>query len=97
MDGYSSETEVRMVVFFESLGESDRRRYAAVEATKLGHGGVAYISQLFGCDPKTIQQGKSEIDNPPTPEKRKRQRKKTAAARKRKLLRLKSSKTSARS
>ncbi len=95
MDGYSSEIEARMVGFFKSLGERDRRRYAALEATKLGHGGIAYISQLFGCDPKTIQQGKSEIDNPPTPEDLKRQRKKTAAARKRKLLRLKSSKNSA--
>jgi hypothetical protein len=95
MDGYSAEIEARMVVFFESLGERDRRRYAAVEATKLGHGGITYISQLFGCDAKTIQQGKSEIENPPTQEELKRQRKKTAAARKRKLLRVKSSKTSA--
>lgn len=95
MDGYSAEIEARMVGFFESLGERDRRRYAALEAIKLGHGGITYISQLFGCDPKTIQQGKSEIDNPPTPEELKRQRKKTAAARKRKLLRLKSSRTSA--
>lgn len=96
MDGYSTEIETRMVTFFESLGERDRRRYAAIEAAKLGHGGVAYISDLFGCDPKTIQQGKSEIENPPAAEDRKRQRKKTAAARKRKLLRRKSSKTSAR-
>jgi len=95
MDGYSAEIEASMFVFFESLGERDRRRYAAVEATKLGHGGIAYISQLFGCDPKTIKQGKSDLDNPPTPEELKRQRKKTAAARRRKLLRLKSSKTSA--
>lgn len=95
MDGYSSEIEARMVIFFKSLGERDRRRYAALESSKFGHGGVTYISQLFGCDAKTIQQGKSEIDNPPTPEDLKRQRKKTAAARKRKLLRLKSSKTSA--
>lgn len=95
MDGYTSELEARMVVFFKSLGERDRRRYAAVEATRLGHGGIAYVSQLFGIDPKTIQQGKSEIDNPLTPEELKRHRKKTAAARKRKLLRLKSSRTSA--
>jgi hypothetical protein len=95
MDGYTAEIEARMVGFFESLGERDRRRYAALEATKLGHGGITYISQLFGCDPKTIQQGKSEIDNPPTPDELKRQRKKTAAARRRKLLRLKASKTSA--
>ena len=94
MDGYSAEFETRMVGFFESLSERDRRRYAALEASRLGHGGIAYISQLFGCDAKTIQLGKSEIDNPPTIEDLKRQRKKTAAARRRKLLRLKSSRTS---
>ncbi len=94
MDGYSSEIELRMINFFDSLGEKDRRRYAAVEATKLGHGGITYISQLFDCDTKTIQQGKSELENPPTQEDLKRQRKKTAAARKRKLSRLKSSETS---
>ena len=76
MDGYSAEIETRMVGFFESLSERDRRRYAALEVAKLGHGGIAYISQLFGCDAKTIQQGKSEIENPPTTEDLKRQRKK---------------------
>ncbi len=97
MDGYTVEIESRMVAFFNTLGERDRRRYAALEAIKLGHGGIAYISQLFGCDPKTIQQGKQEIENPPTKEDLKRQRKKTAAARKRKLHRLKSSRISAKS
>ena len=42
--------------------ESDRRRYAAIEDTKLGHGGVEYISTLLGCDPKTIRQGLSELE-----------------------------------
>ncbi len=43
-------------------GEKDRRRYAAVEATKLGHGGIEYIARLLGCDPKTIRQGQSELE-----------------------------------
>lgn len=98
MDGYyTAEIESRMVAFFNTLGEKDRRRYAAVEATKLGHGGIAYISQLFSCDPKTIAQGKTEIENPPTAEEQKRQRKKTADARRRKLLLRRSSKTSGKS
>lgn len=50
-----------MKVFFDSLSEKDRRRYAAVEAEKLGHGGVEYISQLLSCDEKTIRQGRSDI------------------------------------
>ena len=43
MDGYSREVETQMSRFFDSLCERDRRRYAAVEASKLGHGGIAYI------------------------------------------------------
>ncbi len=88
-----AEIESQMVLFYESLGERERRRYAAVEAIKLGHGGIAYISQVLGCDPKTIQVGRSEIEGGQTLD-TKRHRKKTAAARRKKLLRRKSSKTS---
>jgi hypothetical protein len=37
---YSEETEKQMKAFFDSLYEKDRRRYAAIEAIKLGHGGA---------------------------------------------------------
>ena len=47
---------------FDSLTENDRRRYAAIEATKLGHGGVEYIATVLGCDPKTIRQGLAELE-----------------------------------
>jgi hypothetical protein len=36
-----------------------------VEASKLGRGGVVYISQLLGCDAKTIRRGERELDDPP--------------------------------
>ena len=36
---YSSEIEQRMQQLYQSLSEKDRRRYAAVEALKLGWGG----------------------------------------------------------
>ena len=62
MDAYPPEVERVMTRLFDSLGEKDRRRYAAVEATKLGHGGVEYIAGLFGCDPKTIRQGQAELE-----------------------------------
>ena len=62
MDAYGTEVERVMKRLFDSLGERDRRRYAAVEATKLGHGGVEYIAGLFGCDPKTIRQGRAELE-----------------------------------
>jgi hypothetical protein len=62
MDAYTREVERVMRRLFASLGEKDRRRYAAVEATKLGHGGIEYIARLFGCDPKTIRQGQLELE-----------------------------------
>ena len=64
MDGYSAVVESQMARFYRSLNERDRRRYAAVEATKLGHGGIEYISQLLGCDPKTIGRGMTELESP---------------------------------
>ena len=38
---YSVDVERHMKWFFLSLSEKDRRRYAAIEAEKLGFGGVA--------------------------------------------------------
>lgn len=64
MDAYPVDVETKMKRFFGWLSEKDRRRYAAVEATKLGHGGVEYIARLLACDPKTIRQGLNELDQP---------------------------------
>lgn len=62
MVGYHESIEQKMVNLYESLNEKDRRRYAAIEAEKLGHGGTEYISNLFGCDPKTIRRGTREVE-----------------------------------
>ena len=62
---YPLEVERRMKALYESLNEKDRRRYAAIEAAKLGYGGQTYIVQLFGCDYKTIRRGLEELENPP--------------------------------
>jgi len=62
---YSEETEQRMRDFYRSLNERDRRRYAGLEANKLGHGGVLYISEILGCDRKTVSKGIDEILDPP--------------------------------
>jgi hypothetical protein len=67
MDTYSEDVERKMKQLFAWLSEKDRRRYAAVEALKLGHGGVEYIAQLFQCDPKTIRQGMHDLDQPQDP------------------------------
>jgi hypothetical protein len=67
MQAYPVETEQMMKRFFEWLSEKDRRRYAAVEAAKFGQGGVEYVARVLGCDPKTIQQGRQELEQPDDP------------------------------
>lgn len=68
---YSPDVQQAMTTMYHSLREKDRRRYAAVEAAKLGHGGVEYIAGLFGCDPKTIHQGMVDLaDLPDVPPER---------------------------
>ena len=62
MNVYAPEIERKMKRLFDSLGEDDRRRYAAVEAIKLGHGGIEYSAQLLQCDPKTIRRGRAELE-----------------------------------
>jgi hypothetical protein len=62
---YSRDIEAAMQTFFGSLREKDRRRYAAVEATKLGPGGIPYLARLLGIDPNTIRQGLADLHNLP--------------------------------
>ena len=59
---YPPDVEKAVKAMYLSLRENDRRRYAAVEAAKLGHGGVEYLSGVLGCDPKTIRQGQAELE-----------------------------------
>ena len=62
MDAYAPDIERKMKRLFDSLREHDRRRYAAIEAAKLGHGGLEYIARILGCDPKTIREGQAELE-----------------------------------
>jgi hypothetical protein len=62
MDVYAAEVQRMMKRLFASLKESDRRRYAAIEAAKLGHGGIEYVASVLGCDPKTIRLGLGELE-----------------------------------
>jgi hypothetical protein len=59
---YSQEIEAQMRIFYNSLSEKDRRRYAAIEVTKLGYGGASYIKHVLQCDDKTITRGQVELD-----------------------------------
>jgi len=67
MEAYSANVETMMRRLSGWLSEKDRRRYAAVEAAKLGHGGVEYIARLLCCDPKTIRQGLQDLEEPEDP------------------------------
>jgi hypothetical protein len=44
------------------LDEQQRRWLAAVEATKLGHGGTQRLKEITGLDINTIRRGRRELD-----------------------------------
>ena len=67
MEAYANDVERKMKRFFDWLSEKDRRRYAAVEAAKLGHGGVEYVARVLQCDPKTIRRGMEELEESEDP------------------------------
>lgn len=67
MMGYGKDIEDKMQRLFATLSEKDKRRYAGIEATKLGQGGIEYVSGLFGIDPKTVRRGLKELELPEDP------------------------------
>ena len=60
---YPEEIEAKMIRYYNSLSEKERRRYAAIEAEKLGYGGRSYIVRLFGCRPDTIKRGFEDLES----------------------------------
>jgi hypothetical protein len=67
MAGYEKNIELKMQRLFATLSEKDRRRYAGIEAAKLGQGGIDYVSGLFEMDPKTVRRGLTELELPDDP------------------------------
>ncbi len=63
MQPYPAPIEAQMKRYYQSLSEKDRRRYAAIEAVKLGYGGQAYIGRLFGCHHETLALGLVELED----------------------------------
>ena len=63
MKTYSPEIEHQMRQFYQSLSEKDRRRYAAIEAKKLGHGGIMYICRVFACQYRTVVRGMEDLED----------------------------------
>jgi hypothetical protein len=76
MNRYPVDVERRMQALYRSLSEKDRRRYAAIEAEKVGHGGLSYVAKLFGCDPETVRHGQEDLAQLPEDEAAGRVRKK---------------------
>lgn len=60
---YPMAIEQQMQRYYTSLSEKDRRRYAAIEAVKLGHGGISYIGRVLNCDYRTIKAGMQELSD----------------------------------
>ena len=65
MQTYSPKAETVIAAFYESLNERDRRRYAGIEAFKLGHGGQNYIAKILGCSRRTVRKGAGEVTGLP--------------------------------
>lgn len=61
MNKYTKEKENMMIKFHQSLDESSKRRYAAIESNKLGHGGKKYIKELLGTSYDSISKGMKEL------------------------------------
>lgn len=51
----------QMNVFLSRLDEQQRRWYAALESSRLGHGGDQQIACITGLDVHTIRRGRQEL------------------------------------
>lgn len=78
MRTYPIPIEEQMRAFYHTLAEKDKRRYAGIEARKLGYGGITYIARVLGCSRETIHKGMTELDGLPEDESDRRQRRRGA-------------------
>jgi hypothetical protein len=60
--GYEAVHEEAMRLYYRSLPEDHRRRYAAIEALKIGYGGIAYVARVLGMSRRTIHTGIRELE-----------------------------------
>ena len=58
---YDPEAEEQTRAFFKTLSERDQRRFAALEAQRLGRGGTEYVAEVLGCSTQTIYRGRKEL------------------------------------
>jgi hypothetical protein len=60
--GYDQPHEEFMRIYARSLPEDHRRRYAALEALKIGFGGIAYVARVLGMSRRTLYTGIRELE-----------------------------------
>jgi hypothetical protein len=60
--GYDAAHVETMRMFSRTLEEDHRRRYAAIEALKIGFGGIAYVARVLGMSRRTIYTGIRELE-----------------------------------
>jgi hypothetical protein len=61
-DHPDKELHHQMNLLLSRLDEQQRRWYAALEAKKLGRGGMTLMSQITGMSVDTIRRGRDELD-----------------------------------
>jgi hypothetical protein len=61
LEALPEELRAAIVLFFSLLDERQRRLFAGLEATKMGHGGDRKIADLLDLDPHTVAKGRREL------------------------------------
>ena len=61
-DHPDKELHHQMNLLLSRLDEQQQRWYVALEAKKLGHGGITLLSQITGGSADTIRRGRDELD-----------------------------------
>lgn len=61
-DEVTQQQHHQLNLLMSRLDEQQRRWLAAVEATKLGHGGTQRLKEITGLDINTIRRGRRELD-----------------------------------
>lgn len=59
---FDQSVEAQMRNVYQTLSEKDQRRFAAIQARQIGHGGRRYIAEVLGCSTRTIRRGMDELD-----------------------------------
>lgn len=61
-DHPDKELHHQMNLLLSRLDEQQRRWYVALEAKKIGYGGITLLSQITGISADTIRRGRNELD-----------------------------------